>query len=60
MREEVKRLRDEAEYDAWFRRQVQTGVDSANAGNLLAAEDVEAVFAARRAQTRSGLDESTS
>jgi predicted transcriptional regulator len=59
MREDVKRQRDEAEYDARFRRQAQAGLDSANAGTLIPAEDVEAAFAARRAQTRYSLNEST-
>ena len=60
MRDYFKRRWVEAEYDAWFRRQVQAGLESANAGNLIPADDVEAVFAARRAQTRRRLDESTS
>ena len=60
MREYVKHRREEAEYDDWFRRQVQAGLKSANAGNLLPAEDVEAEFAARRARTHSGLDGPTS
>jgi predicted transcriptional regulator len=60
MREDAKRQRDEAEYDAWFRRQVQAGLDSANAGNLIPADHVEAALAARRPQTRRRLAESTS
>jgi predicted transcriptional regulator len=59
MRDYVKRQQDEAEYDSWFRRQVQVGLDSANAGNLLAAEEVETAFAARRAETRRKLDKPT-
>ena len=59
MRDYVKRQRDEAEYDGWFRRQVQAGLESADAGNLIPAEDVEAAFAARREQTRRRLDEPT-
>jgi predicted transcriptional regulator len=39
-------------YDDWFRRQVLIGLESANAGKLIPAEDVEAEFAARRAETR--------
>lgn len=38
--------------EIWFRQQVQTGLDSANAGHLVSASDVEARFAARRAATR--------
>lgn len=41
-----------AERDAWFQRQVQAGLDSADAGRLIPAAEVEARFAARRAATR--------
>lgn len=43
------------EHDAWFRSQVQIGLDSANAGRLVPAAEVEAQFAARRAATRQRL-----
>jgi len=39
------------EHDAWFRNQVQAGLDSADAGRLIPSEDVEAEFAARRLAT---------
>jgi predicted transcriptional regulator len=55
MRDFVKQQQESAEHDAWFRRQVQVGLDSANAGRLVAAEDVEAEFAARRDETRRKL-----
>ena len=55
MRDFVKQQQDAAEHDAWFRRQVQAGLDSANAGRLVVAEDVEAEFAARRTETRRKL-----
>jgi predicted transcriptional regulator len=55
MRDFVKKQQDAAEHDVWFRRQVQVGLDSANAGNLVSAEDVEAEFAKRREQTRQKL-----
>jgi predicted transcriptional regulator len=55
MRDFVKQQQEAAEHDAWFRRQVQVGLDSANAGRLVAAEDVEAEFAARRDETRRKL-----
>ena len=42
-----------AEHDAWFQRAVQAGIDSANAGELIAAEDVEAEAVAWRAETLS-------
>jgi predicted transcriptional regulator len=51
MRDYVKRQQGAAEEDAWFRRQVQIGIDQANAGQLIPAEEVEAEFAARRAAT---------
>lgn len=60
MREYVKDQQEEAEYDAWFRRQVQTGLASANAGNLIPHDEVEAKFARRRAETRRKLGESGS
>lgn len=56
MRDFVQQQQDAAEHDAWFRRQVQTGLDSANAGRLVSAEDVEAEFATRRAETRRKLE----
>lgn len=56
MREFVQQQQSAADHDAWFRQQVQAGMDSANAGNLVAAADVEARFSARRAATRSKLE----
>ena len=44
-----------AEHDAWFRRQVQAGLDSANAGRLIPAAEVEARFAEKRAATAAGF-----
>ena len=55
MRDFVKQQQDAAEHDTWFKRQVQAGLDSANAGRLISAEDVEAEFSARRAETRRKL-----
>ena len=43
------------EHDAWFKRQVQAGLDSANAGRLIPAAEVEARFAEKRAATRRRL-----
>lgn len=34
-------------HDAWFRNQVQEGLASANAGNLIPSDEVEAHFTAR-------------
>ena len=47
--------RKAAEHDAWFRRKVQAGLDSANAGRLIPAVEVEARFAEKRAATRRQL-----
>lgn len=52
MREFVQQQQEAAEHDAWFRRQVQLGLDSADAGRLVPTAEVEARFAARRAATR--------
>lgn len=56
MREFVREREEAAEHDAWFRRQVQTGLESANAGNLVPASEVETRFAAKRAATRRRLE----
>lgn len=45
-----------AEHDTWFRQQVALGQNSANAGNLISATEVEAKFAAKREATRRRLD----
>lgn len=58
MRDFVQQQQEAAEHDAWFRHQVQTGLDSANAGRLVPAAEVEAKFAARRAATRRRLETS--
>jgi predicted transcriptional regulator len=56
MREFVQQQLMVADHEQWFRQQVQAGVDSANAGNLIPAADVEAKFATRRAITRRKLE----
>ncbi len=61
MREFVQQQQEAAAHDAhdaWFRRQVQTGLDSANAGNLIPAEEVESRFVVKRTATRGRLDPS--
>lgn len=58
MREFVQKQQEVAEYDAWFRREVQAGLDSASAGRLVPASEVEAKFAARRAARRRRLEAS--
>jgi len=57
MRDFVRQQQEAADYDAWFRRQVQIGLDSANAGHLIPAEEVEAKAAAWRAETRRKMAE---
>jgi predicted transcriptional regulator len=52
----MRQQQEVAEHDAWFRDQVQTGLDSANAGRLVPADEVEAEFAARRVETRRKLE----
>ncbi len=58
MRDFVRHQEEAAAHDAWFRRQVQVGLDSANAGNLIPAAEVEAQFAGKRAATRRRLEAS--
>lgn len=58
MRQFVQQQQEAATHDAWFRRQVQIGLDSANAGNLIPASEVEARFAVKRAATRRRLEAS--
>ncbi len=58
MREFVQQQQHAAEEDAWFRRQVQAGLDSANAGRLTPDDQVEARFAARRDATRRRIEPS--
>ena len=56
MRDFVRQQQESAEHDAWLRRQVQMGLDSANAGELLSSEEVEAEAASWRAEVRRKLD----
>jgi predicted transcriptional regulator len=58
MRDFVKQQQEATEHDVWFRRQVQVGLDSANAGKLIPAAEVEAEFAAKRAATRRRIESS--
>lgn len=52
MRDFVRQQQEAAEHDAWFRREVQIGLDAANAGDVVSAEEVEAEAVAWRAETR--------
>lgn len=52
MRQFVQSGQAAESYDAWFRAQVQQGLDQANAGELVSAEEVEAEAWAWRAEMR--------
>lgn len=60
MRDFVKQQQETAEHDAWFRREVQIGLDAANAGDVVSAEEVEAEAVAWRTETRRKMTESNS
>lgn len=60
MRDVVRQQQGAAEHDAWFRRQVQVGLDAAAAGDLVPDETVEAEAAAWRRETRRKLTGSSS
>ena len=55
MRDFVRQQQEAAEHDVWFREQVQLGVDAANAGDVVSAEEVEADALAWRESTRRKL-----
>ena len=52
MRDFVKQQQEASEHDAWFRREVQVGIDAADAGAVVSAEEVESEAQAWRAETR--------
>lgn len=52
MRDYVRRQEEAAAQDAWFRQQVQSGLDAADVGDVISAEEVEAEAAAWRETTR--------
>jgi hypothetical protein len=47
---------DKQEYDSWFRRQVQVGIEDVSADRVVSADDVNVEFAARRAETLRRFD----
>ncbi|PWR21783.1 hypothetical protein [Zavarzinia compransoris] len=59
MRDFVRRQHEAADYDAWFRAQVQIGLDQARAGDLFSHEEVEAEAAAWRADLERKLGRRT-
>lgn len=52
MRDFVRQQHEAAAHEAWFLQQVQIGLDSANAGDVQSAEEVESEAAAWRAEIR--------
>lgn len=55
MRDFVRQQQEAVEHDTWFRLQVQTGLDAANAGDVISAEEVEAEAVAWRARVQKKL-----
>lgn len=49
MRDFVKQQQEAASYDAWYQKQVQIGLDEANAGQLVPHEEVKSRFEEKRA-----------
>ncbi|TDO15325.1 MULTISPECIES: CopG family ribbon-helix-helix protein [Halomonas] len=56
MREFVRQQQEAEAHDAWFRREVQAGIDAANAGDVVSAEEVEVEAAAWRAELQRRLN----
>jgi predicted transcriptional regulator len=50
MRDFVSKQQEMAEHDIWFQREVQAGINAANAGDIISAEEVEAEAKAWRSQ----------
>lgn len=51
MRDFVRQQQEAATHDQWFRREVQAGIDEANAGDVFSSEEVEAEATAWREKT---------
>ncbi|MGD0520380.1 MAG: hypothetical protein ABSA48_03905 [Terracidiphilus sp.] len=58
MQDYIETQRTDSEYEQWFRRQVQIGIEDADAGNVIPAEEVEAEFMALRAASQKNLPRS--
>lgn len=56
MRSYVRERRQRASHDAWFRSQVQAGLEAANAGDHISADEVEAEAIAWRAEIRGAIE----
>jgi predicted transcriptional regulator len=52
MQDYVRQQREAAGYDTWFRRKVENAIASADAGNLIPEDHVDAEFAELRAAAR--------
>lgn len=50
MREVVRKRQEEADHDAWFRREVQIGIEAAEAGEVVSNEEAAARMAPLRAE----------
>ncbi len=59
MREVVQQQQEATAQDAWFREQVEIGLEAANAGDLLSNQEVEAEAATWRAEIRRRLADPT-
>ncbi|TWB41891.1 CopG family ribbon-helix-helix protein [Nitrospirillum pindoramense] len=55
MRDFVRKQQEATDYDAWFQAEVRAGIDEANAGDTVSAEEVEAEAEAWRAEARRKL-----
>ncbi|WJH41836.1 hypothetical protein N7E02_16455 [Aliirhizobium terrae] len=52
MRGYIEKQKGAADYDAWFRRKVQAGIDAANAGEVISSDEIEAEFSTLRDNAR--------
>ncbi|WP_156851372.1 CopG family ribbon-helix-helix protein [Bartonella refiksaydamii] len=56
MRKIVREQKEKSAHDLWFREQIQLGINSANADDVMSAEEVEAEAAVWRLETQRKLD----
>ena len=52
MRDFVRQQQEATAHDQWFRREVQVGIDAANVGDVVPAEEIEAEAVAWREGVR--------
>lgn len=60
MRDIVKEQKEKSAHDLWFREQVQSGINSADTGDTISSEEIEAEAKEWRLKTGSKLDKPTS